>query len=473
MVCNAEPEFYRRRFNRCAHFLTAVRTLRRKLTPHPDREEHPMLFRSSLLALLLLAALRLPAQQAASSMQQVASSAQQQSSVEQTAEEQVRAVVILARHGVRTPIESETRSGVFNAQPWPAWPTEPGLLTPHGIEALKRMGEFYRQRYATLLEGCSSVRVESTNVPRTIASAKAVLSVIAPSCNVEIAPDLAADPPGIDKAKLAAAISGRMAAQPQWFTNSFARPLAGMHDVLTSCTGCKAVPDFRTMMLAMSTQAPGMMQPGASSTSHAVVPRDPARENAVALGADFAENFLLQYTEGLAMNQVGWGRVSRAKLDELMEMNTRYHDFILRTPYYAREAAGPLAQKISSYLRDAAKDDAASHLLYLSAHDANITWLGGLLRIDWIVRDETINATPPGSALVFELVHNRQTQTDTVRAFFIAQTLNQIRNLTPLTGEEEPSIAPIFVPGCSGPGPEYACTLEDFAQVVKEAAHAR
>lgn len=350
-----------------------------------------MLYRFGLLALLLLPPVSFSAQQPASP------------------NEELRAVVILARHGVRTPIESETRSGVFNAQPWPAWPTDPGLLTPHGIEALKRMGEFYRHRYAALLQGCNSVRVESTNVPRTIASAKAVMSVVAPSCNVQITPDLAADPPSIDKTKLADAIDGRMAAQPQWFTNAFARPLAEMHDVLTKCTDCKSVPDFRTMMLDAGEQSPSMMQPGAGLQKRLVVLRDAHKENAVALGADFAENLLLQYTEGLPMNQVGWGRVSRAKLDELMEMNTRYHDFILRTPYYAQQAAGPLAQKISSWLSTAAaglntpirtgRPDVPSgggeSLLYLSAHDANLTLAGrsAAHRLDRKRRDHQCHAS--------------------------------------------------------------------------------
>ena len=65
--------------------------------------------------------------------------------------------------------------------------------------------------------------------------------------------------------------------------------------------------------------------------------------NPVTLGADFAENFLLQYTEGMPISQVGWGRVSRAKLNELMQMNTQYHDFMLRTPYGAQVAASDLA----------------------------------------------------------------------------------------------------------------------------------
>lgn len=386
----------------------------------------------------------------------------------QTSDE-VRAVVVLARHGVRAPIENETRSSAFNALPWPAWPVSPGTLTPHGVDALKRMGEFYRQRYSALLAGgCGSVSVDSTNTSRTIASAKATLSAVAPGCAIDVRTTLQQDPPTLDRARLADAIGGRMANQPAWFEHAFAAPLAEMHGVLTACNaGDKACaankPDFRTTMLEAAT-APTMSQPGAAHSNARLVPRDSRKESAVALGADFAENFLLQYVEGLPIAQVGWGRVPRPTLDRLMEMNTRYHDFILRTPYYAQLGGGPLAQLI---LKDLG--DTTPRFYFLSAHDAQLTWLGGLLRIDWLVSDETFNATPPGSALVFELHHNRQTNADTVQAFFVAQTLDQIRNLTPLTGGERPSISPIYIPNCSGPAPTYACTLKDFAAVVADA----
>jgi 4-phytase/acid phosphatase len=386
--------------------------------------------------------------------------------------DELRAVVVLARHGVRAPIENETRSNVFNAQPWPAWPSAPGTLTPHGIAALKRMGEFYRQRYA-VLHGCSSVAVESTNTPRTIGSAKAVMSVVVPDCDAPIAPDLTSDPPSIDKTKLTDAINGRMANQPDWFTHVFARPLEEMREILTKCPGCRQVPDFRNRMIETGGQSPSMMWPGAADAKVAVVNRDARKENAVALGADFAENFLLEYVEGMPMSDVGWGRIDRAKLDDLMEMNTRYHDFILRTPYYARQAAGPLAIRISHYLEQAAQGTPSHSFTYLSAHDANLTWLGGLLGMDWLVSDETFNATPPGSALVFELHHNSASNTDAVQVFFIAQTLDQIRNLTPLTGSEKPSIAPVYVPGCSGPAPQYACSVEGFVRVVSEAVQVK
>jgi 4-phytase/acid phosphatase len=405
--------------------------------------------------------------------------------------DELRLVVILARHGVRSPIASETRSSAFNAQPWPAWPVEPGALTPHGIEALKRMGEFYRQRYGSLLaEGCNSVYAESTNTSRTIASAKATLSAVVPGCSVDVHADLLQDPATIDRQRLADATNGRMANQPEWFERAFAAPLAEMHTVLTGCnasdTSCDTKkPDFRNTMLQPNGSAPSMSQPGTSS-ARTLVPRDPRIESSVALGADFAENFLLQYVEGMPMEQIGWGRVSRTTLDRLMEMNTRYHDFFLRTPYYAQQAAGPLAKQISDTLvyspvrastviisgpnTQNKNPEYGRRFFFLSAHDANLTWMGGLLRIDWLVSDETFNATPPGSALVFELHHNKQTNADTVRVLFIAQKLDQIRNLTSLTGAGQPSIAPVYVPNCSGGAPDYACDLKDFAQVLTDAA---
>jgi 4-phytase/acid phosphatase len=36
-----------------------------------------------------------------------------------------------------------------------------------------------------------------------------------------------------------------------------------------------------------------------------------------------------------------------------------------------------------------------------------------------------------------------------------------------------PSVAPVFVPGCSGPAPAYACSVEGFGRVVDSAIDTR
>jgi len=388
----------------------------------------------------------------------------------------LRAVIVLMRHGVRAPIESETRSSVYNAQPWPAWPTEAGVLTPHGAQALRLLADFYRARYASLLPPSNScghpgLYIEANTTQRTIASAKALLPGLT-SCPVRV--HYSADyinplfspssSNAVDRQRVADAILGRMANQPDWFTSGFTRPLDKMHHVLTDCNGLgcnSSVPDFRSMRL----------QDGVATT------RDPRAESPVTLGADFAENFLLQYTEGMPMSQVGWGRVSRVDLNDLMQMNTQYHDFMLRTPYGAQVAASDLAAHIRDTLLSVATGKPMPYQLgvpgdrffLLDGHDSNLTWLGGLLHLDWLLPDQTFNATPPGSALVFEIRRSRAAEIANVRVLFISQTLDQMRDLRALTGTEQPSIAPVFVPGCSGPAPTFACSAEAFAHVVDSA----
>jgi len=395
-------------------------------------------------------------------------------------DDQIRAVIVLVRHGVRAPIASEIRSGSYNSQPWPSWPVAPGALTPHGAEALKLLGAYYRTRYASILRpsscGQGGIYVETNTSPRTVTSAKAMLTGLAPECQIDVhhrinQPNALFGPSTssfVDGQKVIDATLGRMANQPGWFTNAFARPLAKTYQVLTDCDGkdCdQTKPDFRTMMVKDSIASP----------------RDARTESSVMLGADFAENFLLEYTEGFPMDQVGWGRIDLEGLNDLMEMNTRYHDFILRTPYEAQVAASDLAAHIRDTIVSAASGAAVAgrlgtsqdHFILLDGHDANLTWLGGLLHLDWLLPDQTFNATPPGSALVFEVHRSRTTKVNTVQVFFISQTLDQMRFLRPLTGAEQPSIAPVFVPGCSGPAPAYACSVEDFARVVSAAVDPR
>lgn len=392
-------------------------------------------------------------------------------------ENDLRAVIVIMRHGVRAPIESETRSGAYNAQPWPAWPTKPGVLTPHGAQALRLLADFYRMRYPTLLQSNScehpGIYVEANTTQRTIASAKALLPGLSPQCT-SVQAHYFTDRPNplfspsshsaVNRQRVTDATLGRMANQPDWFTDAFARPLEKMHGALTSCVGpdCdRSTQDFRTIRVQNDVAAP----------------RDSRIESPVTLGADFAENFLLEYTEGMPMSQVGWGRVSRADLNDLMQMNTQYHDFMLRTSYEAQVAASNLAAHLRDTILSAASGNAtphelgttADHFILLDGHDSNLSWLGGLLHLDWLLPDQTFNATPPGSALVFEVHRSRTSGSATVQVLFISQTLDQIRDLRPLTGAERPSIAPIFVPGCSGVAPAYECSVEEFTKVVNSA----
>lgn len=398
-------------------------------------------------------------------------------------DDEIRAVVILSRHGVRAPLGSETRGNLYNAQPWPAWPVETGVLTEHGSAALRLLAAYYRTRYADILPNgtCDprTIYAEANNAQRTVASAKSFLEGLGAGCQTEVhsQPAGRANPlfssaevnGQANREKLANQIQGRLGARLDWWTQAFAEPLEEMRHVLLDCSGPDCEKSKKSLLSAPATVAAA--RPGGLVTV----------DGPVAMGADFAEHFLLQYTEGFPMEKVGWGRVSRPALNRLMEMNTRYREFVSRTSYSAQIVASDLAFRIQATLRQAAEGrkipgalgTPQNRFILLAGHDGTISGLGGLLRMDWLLPDETFNATPPGGALVFELHRRKDREEFRVRAFFIGQTLDQIRFLRPLTGAEPAAIAPVFIPGCSGAETDYSCSVNAFSEAVDTAIDKR
>ena len=49
---------------------------------------------------------------------------------------------MLARHSVLAPTRRTEELAKFAASPWPAWPVQPGNLTPRGADLGHQMGQF-------------------------------------------------------------------------------------------------------------------------------------------------------------------------------------------------------------------------------------------------------------------------------------------------------------------------------------------
>jgi 4-phytase/acid phosphatase len=75
----------------------------------------------------------------------------------------------------------------------------------------------------------------------------------------------------------------------------------------------------------------------------------------------------------------------------------------------------------------------------------------------------------PGGALVFELRQSQSTGEYIVRASYVAQTLDQLRNQTALTLATPPASAPVFIPGCSDGSATLDCPLANFVKLVNGA----
>ena len=60
-----------------------------------------------------------------------------------------------------------------------------------------------------------------------------------------------------------------------------------------------------------------------------------------------------------------------------------------------------------------------------------------------------------------------------VRASYLTQTLDQLRNRTPLSLTTPPAGAPVFIPGCSLRNATFDCPLDAFVRMAGQAIDPR
>jgi 4-phytase / acid phosphatase len=387
---------------------------------------------------------------------------------------QLRLVVILTRHGVRAPLAANAQYAAFAAQPWPQWEVPPGNLTPHGIRQMALMGAYYRLRFvdAGLLTGhadrdAARVFIRADSDQRTVETARDLAAGLLPG----VAPEVHARPAGAidplfraaslpvgrpDRGLAVAAVLGRIGGDPSIVVRAHQPAFATLQRVLF---GDGPVPAGKTPLLSL----PSAVIPGRSD--HTVDLQGP-----LARALTLTENLLLEYADGMPLDQVGWGRVTPAALTQMLELHSLAFDLTQRTFYAAQVQGSDFASHLLRTLQQAADGRAdpsalappESRVVLVVGHDTNLMNLSGLLGLNWWLPGTQANPVLPGGALVFELWRQPGDAGFAVRTYYVSQSLDQMRALTPLTLQDPPAVAPIFVPGCSGSGAGFAAPLDRF-----------
>jgi 4-phytase/acid phosphatase len=185
---------------------------------------------------------------------------------------------------------------------------------------------------------------------------------------------------------------------------------------------------------------------------------------------------LLEYADGKPSADVGWGRVTGQTLTDLLALHELYFDLVCRTRYMAQVEGSNLASHIVDTLEQGALGQpvpgalgpSGERVVVIGGHDGNIANMGGLLGLNWWAPGTQANPMLPGGALIFELwARGGQADRFYVRTSYVCQTLEQMREATPLTPDNPPSVAPIFVPGCSGATPGYDAPLDAFVRQAR------
>jgi 4-phytase/acid phosphatase len=396
-------------------------------------------------------------------------------------------VIVLSRHGVRSPTAKPGALDAYAAKPWPKWSVAPGYLTPHGKQLMTMMGSWYRAYYADagLLPASSclnsaSIYVTADDEERTLESAHGLLDGFDAHCALDVHTSPKSGPDALfshdfsnasdaDRNLAAAAVLGRIGNDPAHLAAANAGLLADMQNVLLGCVPGQCA----------ATQAAGkkmLMDQDSSitpSSGDGLISIKSPLHNA----STFAENFFLEYVEGMPMADVAWGNITPVKLGQLLALHSSYSDISLRTPVVAKGYAGNLAVRIAATLQQNAASKPVmgaigkpgTKFMFLVGHDTNIETLAGLLDLHWMLAEQPVDPTFTGGALVFELRRVASTGQYNVRAYYVSQSLEQMRSNTPLDLQHSPERAPIFIPGCSQSTPGYDCPLERFGKLVSRA----
>lgn len=378
---------------------------------------------------------------------------------------QLQRVILLYRHGVRTPLPGEIQLNEASGKPWPVWKQAPSQLTPHGIAGVKLMGAYDRRRLAALNlfapHGCPAAEqlwFWANTDQRTIDSAAALAEGFAPGCHVAVGhqPQGSEDPlfhPIEAKTtdwNAAAALASiqRATGGPDALIAPHTDALATMARVM-GCGGahdpdwCSPEHWHGTLSLAPETGHLSLTGP-------------------IATTSGTAEAILMAYTEGRPLPEVGWGRTDTQGLQQLSQLHALLFDIHARPAYMAERLASSLSRRVLELLRS----ERAPRLSVLVGSDNNIVGLASVLGLHFQLAGYAKDDPPIGGALGIELWKDGVGKLY-VRLFYQAQSLDQLRGLQPLDEQTPPATLSLTPAGCMADTP---CPLQTVLPALERAA---
>ena len=386
-------------------------------------------------------------------------------------------VVIVMRHGVRSAMSSPAELGRYSRYAWPAFAVPPGHLTARGATLVTMLGGWYRAEYrhAGLLgDGDCSVYYWANLTQRTEATAQALSDGLTPGCKARVhhaaaAPDPLFDAPltplaPLDPNRMLAAMSARVGGDLAAWDARQAADRDRFEALLLQCRDIPCTGRERARVKRRLGDTPIVMgigndgRPAVSSPSLQV--------------AGIAESLVMAYADGLAFPH--WRGIDAKTIGRALIVHGAGIDLRTRTPEVGRQTSSYLAMRVLATLQRGARMTAladpigeSEKVVVVSGHDGTVTMLAGLLGLDWKLDDYGAGEAAPGGALVFEVWRLASTGEPAIRVRYVAQGLDQMRNLVPLTAGSPPQSVVVRIPSCGDPG--QLCPLADFARHIVRA----
>ncbi len=393
-------------------------------------------------------------------------------------------VVLLSRHGVRSPTQDTETLASWRRTATPAWPdfgVPPGYLTPKGEDLVDDMGGFYRTYLDPeglfRADQCpDDVFIRADRDERTVLTAQGLGSGLTrgkdPAQRCRFAIDEAADetdpifhPTKALPACRLDADKVKSSVNIDELLHRYRVGLSLAQKILQCCSEklCRDPGNGPAQTCSLQT-LPSSVDTAKGRASI---------KGGLGMAQSFAEMLLFQYAQGFSGDNFGFGRARKATMLETLRLHTGVFDAVQRVPYVAQRQGANLLYHLAYAVengRDPGATGGADKFIAYVGHDTNIANVAALLNLHWTLPAygaDQKDDMPPGGALIFE-VRQGAHQEPSVTAFFAAQSPDDMRlPRNPDITRPPPTMAQVGINGCGRT--DGSCSMTAFVGLAKQA----
>ncbi|RWR01976.1 glucose-1-phosphatase [[Pantoea] beijingensis] len=384
---------------------------------------------------------------------------------------QLQQVLIMSRHNLRAPLaDNGSVLQQSTKKAWPTWEVPGGQLTTKGGVLEAYMGHYTREWLAQQgvvksgeCPASDDVFAYANSIQRTVATAQFFVTGAFPGCDIAVThqdemgamdpifnPVITNGSEDFNKKALAA-----MNAEGEKLS---LKPAFQRLDRIIDYKNAPACKDQKQCTLSSDNQNKFSANSG----------EEPGVSGPLKVGNSLVDAFMLQYYEGMPLEQVAWGQIKTPEQwKELSAIKNGYQDALFTSTEVARNVAAPLVDYIRSQLVDQDKANAPKVILMVG-HDSNIGSLLTALDFKPYTLPEQNERTPIGGQIVFERWHDAKNNKDLVKVEYVYQSTEQIRNTEPLSLKNPAKRVTLQMNGCQTDANGY-CSWDQFSQVLNTA----
>ncbi|KPJ19650.1 Glucose-1-phosphatase [Papilio machaon] len=368
-------------------------------------------------------------------------------------------VLILSRHNIRTPLTARLED--TTPYKWPQWKNEVGHLTDKGALLESYMAEYFAEwlnETGLLPRGCPTddeVFVYANTRQRTRESARAFVRGAFGNCSISA---YSIDSEDMDPV-FNPILRDTSETTKQKITAEMIQKLKGLR-LDAAYKELNDIIDLKNSDICKSDSFCDFLQ-GENEIVY-VIGKEPNIVGPLATSNNVMDSFIMSYYEGMADEDVAWGKIVKpeqwALLSEIIRenQNVRFNSTSL-----ARDVAKPLLK----YIKTVFEHNPPRKVTVLFGHDSNLNSVMSALGFKYYELPHQYEATPPGGKIVFQKWRDEDTNRALLKINYVYQSTDQIRDASRLSLGSPPLWARLELTECSADSDGF-CPWDQFQKIL-------